>query len=95
MLNGSPTGFFNSNRGIRQGDPHSTYVFIIVIEFWSIYMDLSLAFEKYATIRRDAHNYVTHLLFADDMLVSLKPTSHHSRKLKICWKILKNILVYQ
>jgi len=41
MINGSPTDYFSSNQGIRQGCPHSPYIFVMVIKYWSIKMELS------------------------------------------------------
>ncbi|RVW40434.1 Protein arginine N-methyltransferase 2 [Vitis vinifera] len=35
LVNGSPSGFFQSSRGLRQGDPLSLYPFVLVMEAFS------------------------------------------------------------
>uniref|UniRef100_A0A2N9HE47 Reverse transcriptase domain-containing protein n=1 Tax=Fagus sylvatica TaxID=28930 RepID=A0A2N9HE47_FAGSY len=73
LLNGSPTGKFKPNRGLRQGDPLSPYLFLMCANI------LSCALLKQENI----HNLkgikigrstqpLTHLLFADDSFLFLK-----------------------
>lgn len=39
LVNGSPKGYFSNFRGVRQGDPLSSYLFIIGMEEFSVMVD--------------------------------------------------------
>jgi hypothetical protein len=73
LINGSPAGFFNSSRGVRQGDPLSPFLFVIVMEAFSR-MTKALVdhsrFSGFAVGTRGSEQVnISHLLFADDTLV--------------------------
>lgn len=69
MINVTPAGFFGSNRGVRQGDPLSPYILVPAMEFLSIHLELALEAGKIHPIRRRQKQHVSHLLFADDLLL--------------------------
>ena len=71
MVKGSPTGFFNGNKGILQGDPLSPFIFVLAMDIWSIQMDISTALGNIHPIKKGMRDYVSHLLYAGDMLVFL------------------------
>jgi hypothetical protein len=73
LVNGSPAGFFNSLRGIRQGDPLSPFLFVIVMKAFSrmvkASIDHSLFFGFTVGARGRGQVHISHLLFVDDTLV--------------------------
>ncbi|RVW85897.1 putative mitochondrial protein [Vitis vinifera] len=73
MVNGSPTGFFQSSRGLRQGDPLSPYLFVVVMEAFSVLIKRAVVGGFLAPClirgRRGEGVQISHLLFADDTLI--------------------------
>ncbi|RVX04635.1 LINE-1 reverse transcriptase-like [Vitis vinifera] len=73
LVNGSPSGFFQSTRGLRQGDPLSPYLFVIAMEVFSSMMRRAISGGYLAGWKvsggRGEGMHISHLLFADDTLV--------------------------
>jgi len=69
LINGSPQGSITPERGIRQGDPMSPYLFILFAEVLSHMMKQADLKRHLQGIRiSDQGPAITHLLFADDSL---------------------------
>ncbi|XP_026384273.1 uncharacterized protein LOC113279836 [Papaver somniferum] len=83
LLNGSPTGFFQPERGLRQGDPLSPYLYIICAEALSSYID---SLQRNGTLKGikicKISPQMTHLLFADDCLLFSSATTENLTVIK-------------
>jgi hypothetical protein len=86
LVNGSPCGFFPSSRGIRQGDPLSPLLFVIVMEALSRLIDKAIevglisGFSVGSGV--DAPLMISHLLFADDTLILFEADPEHITHLR-------------
>jgi len=60
LINGTPTGFITSTRGLRKGGPLHPFLFS---------MHLATESSRIHPLKRNEELHVSHLLFADDMLV--------------------------
>lgn len=70
LLNGEPKGSFAPQRGLRQGDPLSSYLFLLITEGLSSLLQDANARGTISGIKcTPASSQVSHLLFADDCLI--------------------------
>lgn len=81
-FNGESLPYFKPSRGIRQGDPLSPYLFIIVANVLSHMMKQALAEDTIHGIKLNRHcPTLSHLLFADDSIFFLDGTVMESQNL--------------
>ncbi len=73
IVNGSPTGFFNCSRDLRQGDPLSPLLFLFIMEVLSRILKIAgeRGFIKGFQVGRTGNSSVnvSHLLYADDTIL--------------------------
>jgi hypothetical protein len=63
LINGKPTNFFKSSRGLRQGCPLSPLLFILVIEGLSITIHVKVRDKKLEGVPVARGISITHLMF--------------------------------
>lgn len=69
LIKGTPRGFIKPEKGIRQGDPLSPYLFILCAEVLSHMMSKAATERRVQGIKTgNGSPAVNHLLFADDYL---------------------------
>ena len=73
LFNGSPADFFRSSRGLKQGDPLSPMMFLVMMEFLRKMMKTAEGAGLLRGFRADGRRgegvCVSHLLFADDTIL--------------------------
>jgi hypothetical protein len=100
LINGVPSGFFGCSRGVRQGDPLSPFLFVLVMEAFSRMLG---AFTERGLISgfsvgSSGQNRVnvSHLLFADDTLVFCGANANqirHLGALLVCFEAAASLKV--
>ncbi|GAU45807.1 hypothetical protein TSUD_87100 [Trifolium subterraneum] len=76
--NGARTEYFRPYRGIRQGDPMSPYLFVLCMDKLSHMISQAVDGGKWVGIRAGrAGPIISHLMFADDLLLYGKATAEH------------------
>ena len=73
-INGELAGFFASKRGLRQGDPLSSFLFILAMEAFSRSLAVAANRQGFKFHPRCKDINLTHLCFADDMFLFSRGT---------------------
>lgn len=89
LINGSSHGWIKPERGIRQGDPLSPYMFILCFEVLSHLLTQAATNQQLKGMKIGQGPTINHLMFADDALFFC-----HAHK-KSCTTILKILQAYE
>ncbi|KAL5546826.1 hypothetical protein UlMin_006513 [Ulmus minor] len=81
MINGKPRGRFGASRGLKQGDPLSPFLFILVVDILRrmLYKAVGIGEVNGFKVRRE-EVVVSHLQFTDDTLFFLEPDQSNIKK---------------
>lgn len=75
LVNGSPVGFLEGKKGLRQGDPLSPTLFVIVMEAFTRMLVRQVELRNLMLHPKCSIPQVVSLCFADDFMVFTKPTT--------------------
>lgn len=73
-VNGEGCGFFPGKRGLRQGDPISPLLFVLVMEYFTRVMSRMNKFSDFRYHPMCKGQQIIHLTFADDLIIFCKGT---------------------
>lgn len=83
LLNGTPTTTFNASRGLRQGDPLSPFLFIIVVEGLGRYIEKELQERKIKGLQIWGNDLpITHQQFVDDIMLFCTVSLREVKRMK-------------
>ncbi|KAL5537608.1 hypothetical protein UlMin_044784 [Ulmus minor] len=93
MINGKPRGRFGASRGLRQGDPLSPFLFILVADILGRMMDKAVMIGEVKGFKIGREKVeVSHLQFADDTLFLLEPDKGNIKKVNTILKFFSMCL---
>ncbi|XP_042038361.1 uncharacterized protein LOC121784262 [Salvia splendens] len=85
LVNGSPAGFFQSTRGLRQGDPLSPSLFVLAADYLSRSLDRLVDSHPdmaYRAVRSSPT--ISHLSYADDIIIFTRAHREAVERLTHC-----------
>jgi len=96
LINGSPSREFSLERGLRQGDPLSPFLFDIAVQGLTILFNRASASGYFKGLQTAPGHYITHLQYADDSLIFLPndfPSLLHAKRILRWFEIISGLKV--
>ncbi|KAJ0960949.1 hypothetical protein J5N97_001161 [Dioscorea zingiberensis] len=91
LINGSSGKWFKPKAGLRQGDPLSSYLFIMVSQVLTIILNKAENLQLFNGVRIKANLNINHTLYADDLLICGKATRKNARSIMMCMELYKSL----
>ncbi|TYK15315.1 LINE-1 retrotransposable element ORF2 protein [Cucumis melo var. makuwa] len=83
LINGRPQGRIKANRGLRQGDPLSPFLFVIAMDYLSRLLSHLEASGAIKGVSLNNNCNISHILFADDILLFLEDNDFFLNNLRM------------
>jgi hypothetical protein len=96
LINGSPSREFSLERGLRQGDPLSPFLFDIAVQGLTVLFNRASASGYFKGLQTAPGHYITHLQYADDSLIFLPndfPSLLHAKRILRWFEIISGLKV--
>ncbi|XP_026416673.1 uncharacterized protein LOC113312130 [Papaver somniferum] len=84
LVNGDATNLIKHTKGIRQGDPLSPFLFLLVVEVFSMLLNEAVEDNKIGGFQvLDGGTVIYHLQFADNTIIMINATREEVRRLLV------------
>lgn len=90
LINGQPTRFIKTFSGIRQGDPLSSYLFILVSQNFTL-LNYALRLDIIPCFNPTLPHNFNHLMYGDDLVLITKAPRDVARNVRVCLSIYSKI----
>ncbi|KAL4032276.1 hypothetical protein IC575_005346 [Cucumis melo] len=89
IVNGRPQGRIKANRGLRQGDPLSPFLFVIAMDYLSRLLSHLESSGAIKGVSLNSNCNISHILFADDILLFIEDNDYFLNNLRMALSLFE------
>ncbi|XP_039145745.1 uncharacterized protein LOC120282984 [Dioscorea cayenensis subsp. rotundata] len=91
LINKQPSGWFKSTRGLRQGDPLSSYLFILAAQNLTALLNFAMRQNMIPSFNSALRHNFNHLMYADDLILISLASRKIARNINLCLSIYESL----